>query len=145
MPTHHILRSSLVYLALSVCITPISASPLHPRLVINCTDLSAVYDSQCWAQLGISDFLDDPKTGWNVTTKTCSESDDGSNCCAVGEPWSTCFLRVAYLQPGYDCTQLDSQTCTASSEMLAGTIPSTLAPKYRYVSRAVFGNRSSRL
>ena len=143
MKNSRFLRAPLVYLTFSGFLTPTLASPLQSRAeaAVNCTDPGAVFDSSCWAQLGVSDFLNNPKTGWNVTTKTCSQSSgDGSDCCVIGELWSTCFLRLA-LGPGEDCSIISTNSCTDEGR-LSSTIPQAVAPQYRYVVWAITGELS---
>ena len=133
-------RSLLVHITFSSFLTVISASPIYPRAAINCTDLASEFNSACWAQLGVSDFLNNPKTGWNVTTKMCSadSNDDGSDCCEAHEPWSTCFLRLALGAAGADCTNIGSQFCNYQGQLSSAISPS-IAPQYHYVARAIFG------
>ncbi len=139
MQAHLFLRSTLLFVALSGHYALISASPLLPRQQThNCTDLHAIYDSRCWAELGMVDFLTDPKTGWNTSTKTCDKSTDGANCCLLNEAWSTCFMRLALGSPGHDCSQINSQACTFQVAS-AGQVDPALQPKYQYALKAIFG------
>ena len=46
----------------------------------------------CWYQLGIPAYL----TQWGVTHPTCTSANNETDCCISGEPWSTCFIRLAY-------------------------------------------------
>lgn len=142
MQVQQILRSTLVLIALSGSHALISASPLRPRQqTYNCTDPHAALDSRCWAELGMVDFLNHPKTGWNATTKTCDTSPDGVNCCRLNEAWSTCFMRLALGSPGNDCSQINIQTCSFQVPA-AGQVDPTLKPKYEYALKAIFGKTS---
>ncbi len=139
MQVQHILRSTLVFIALSGSNPLISASPLRPRQQShNCTDIHAVFDSRCWAELGMVDFLNNPKTGWNATTKSCDTSADGLNCCVPNENWSNCFMRLALGSPGHDCSQIDGQFCNFQLPA-AGQVDPTLQPKYQYTLKAIYG------
>ena len=116
-------------------------SPIEPRQLVNCDDLSADFDESCWATLGLSDYLLDPVTGWNVTTRRCSTVDDGldndgSDCCKIDEPWAKCFLHLAHGWAGMDCSEINAQMCTWDPKM---AVHPSIAPKVRYVMRNIFG------
>lgn len=68
----------------------------------NCADLSAGTGAtypRCWDSLGMNQWV----FNWNFTTKACE----------LGEIWSTCFLRLAYRTPEYDCSTLGNSKCSA--------------------------------
>ena len=116
-------------------------APIEPRQVINCTDLAADFDESCWATLGLSDYLIDPITGCNVTTRRCSNlndgtDSDGSNCCKDDQTWSTCFLHLAHGVAGSDCSEINAQMCSWDPSMQVAPI---IAPKVRYVMRNIYG------
>lgn len=46
----------------------------------------------CWYQLEIPAYL----TQWAATHPTCISAANETDCCISGEPWSTCFMRLAY-------------------------------------------------
>ena len=132
------MRSPIALTPLSLLFSLTIASPLtqhHARAqpTVNCTNLSANFDSSCWTTLGISDYL----LNWNKTRPTCAgNSDNTDNCCQSDEPWSTCFLRFAYGQPGQDCTQLDAQRCVWDTSFATG-LGSEVAPKVHYAARSI--------
>ena len=103
--------------------------------------MSADFDESCWATLGLSDYLLDPVTGWNVTTRRCSlvEDDtdsDGSDCCKIGEPWSKCFLHLAHGVAGSDCSEINAQMCSWDPTL---AVDPSIAPQVRYVMRNIYG------
>jgi len=122
--------STLLLVALPVCLSFVAASPTHaaPRLpiledrqVANCSDLRALRSASCWDELNISDYL----TSWKTNTPICSNGDDGAKCCKPNEAWSTCFLRLATGTTGYDCTTITGSAGSCSSNHVA---TSTLSP-----------------
>ena len=105
---------------------------LHTRNTYNCTDLRADPSTLCWDELNISDYLDN----WNQTTPACEASGgDGSDCCNPQEPWTNCFLRLAYGSAGFDCTKFDPQSCTLQA--LRSDLDPRIAPKVGYVVRNI--------
>ena len=98
---------ALIYTIASVLTRPYDSAALQPRS-INCTDPRAPTDSSCWQALNLTAWL----TNRNQTTPTCKESQDGADCCLVGEAWNRCFLRLAHGCSGSNCTQINAQACT---------------------------------
>ena len=139
------LSSLLGIFAASAYLHLTSASPLYPdqsssnldtRATYNCTDLRAEPSTVCWDELDIAGYL----AGWNKTTPTCQATggagNDGSGCCIANEPWTTCFLRLAYGTTNTDCTKLSSgQTCTLNP--LSPDLDPSTAPKIGYVVRNI--------
>ncbi|KAL6721039.1 hypothetical protein ACLMJK_000139 [Lecanora helva] len=113
---------------------------LEDRQQTNCTDLDALYFPECWDQLDIPGYLNDPRTGWNVTTPVCKPSDsEASDCCKPGEPWSNCFIRLATGHTEFDCTKIGFRTCLLSNRPpLSPTLAPSIAAKVRYVLRNIF-------
>ncbi|KAL8785995.1 MAG: hypothetical protein Q9195_008406 [Heterodermia aff. obscurata] len=116
------------------------AVPLESRQVVNCTDIHADFDESCWATLGLSDYLLDPITGWNATTRICSTTDDGtdsdgSDCCKPDQPWSTCFLHLAHGVAGSDCSEINAQMCSWDPTLAVAAV---IAPQVRYVMRNIY-------
>lgn len=132
---------SLVVLvfAASACLHFAAASPVYMnseiniRATYNCTDLRADPSTLCWTELGLSDYIAD----WNRTTPTCKATgnDDGANCCTSDEPWTTCFLRLAYGTAGTDCSTINIQACHLAQ--LSPNLKSSIAPKAAYVVRNI--------
>lgn len=108
-------------------------SDINIRATYNCTNLRADPSTLCWTELGLSDYLAD----WNRTTPTCkaTNNDDGANCCTSDEPWTTCFLRLAYGTAGTDCSTINIQTCKLAQ--LSPDLNSSIAPKVAYVVRNI--------
>lgn len=122
---------------------PADAKVLAERATYNCTDLQAAFDQRCWVELGLSGFLMDPNEGWNHTVRICgtsesAENNDGSDCCKPGEPWTTCFLRLAHGTPGQDCSQINSQFCSYQSHLDPG-LPEAVKPQYQYIMKNIYG------
>lgn len=120
---------------------------LEGRDTYNCSDLKAAFDSRCWQELGLSAYLMDPETGWNHTTRVCSdlestENNDGSDCCKVGEPWTTCYLRLAHGTPGQDCSQINSQFCSYQSD-LDPMMDVSIKPQVQYVMKNIYGESTT--
>lgn len=100
----------------------------------DCASPTGIVSSPCWDTLDIPAYL----TDWNRSVPVCpANSGDASACCRPAEPWTTCFLRLAYDAPGSDCATLDAQTC-ALSRVSPGLDPST-APKAEYVVWSIVG------
>lgn len=121
--------------------TDASDSPLglDKRQTYNCTDLEAAFDSRCWDDLGLSDYL----FNWNVTTRVCSTiqsaaDNDGSDCCKPNEPWTTCYLRLAHGTPGSDCSEINSQFCSYTST-LNPYMDSSIKPQVQYIMKNIYG------
>lgn len=138
------LSSFLFTLAASACLHFTAASPVYAnrhtrdlkmRATSNCSSLSA--NTGCWDELDIPNYL----AGWNRTTPTCQASDDGSNCCQSQEPWTTCFLRLAYGGTGSDCTTFNPQTCTVGP--LSPNLDPSIAPMVGYVVRNIVAINSA--
>ena len=135
------LASIFLTFAASAFLQLAAASPIHTdseitnlgtRNTYNCTDLAADLSTLCWDELNISDYLDE----WNRTTPTCEASGgDGSDCCNSQEPWTSCFLHLAYGSAGYDCTKIDFQSCTLRA--LRPDLDPSIAPKVGYVVRNI--------
>ena len=111
--------------------TPISTDldigNLETRQATDCNDTSSDASITCWDELDLPSYI----LGWNLTTPTCADSDDGHDCCQTEEPWSKCFLRLAYGAPGYDCTRISSQSCSVTQ--LSPSLDPSIASKVRYV------------
>ena len=122
--------------AVSACLLFVRASPistdsdignLEIRQTADCNNTRSVASTTCWDELDIPDYL----SGWNRTTPMCAASDDGHNCCQPEEPWSKCFLRLAYGNTGSDCTQINPQRC--SLNRLSPGLDPSIASKVRYI------------
>ena len=48
--------------------------------------------------------MDQWMSNWNKTTKTCNQT----------EIWSSCFLRLAFEDTGFDCSTIGSLECPAA-------------------------------
>ena len=104
-----------------------SIAKLETRNTSSCTDLIAARSTVCWDELDIAGYL----AGWNQTTPTCQAGNDGSNCCQAQEPWTTCFLRLAYGSTGSDCTSINPQLCGLNQ--LSPNLDPSIVPKAGYV------------
>ena len=125
----------LVCLGLDFCIGNPILSSRKRQAEPNCGDPAAIFYSACWSSLGISDYLDNPATGWNHTTPVC---DDSTRCCVPDEAWSTCFLRLGRGLSGEDCTSMGNDNCKWNEEMSTTLAPSIYA-QVRYVLKSIYG------
>lgn len=120
------LLATLVTVTL-VASSPIKGPPHEIRQVVNCTDPNAIASGSCWDELHLADYL----TKWNDNRPICTTVDgtpeDGANCCAFNEVWSTCFIRLAMGNHGYNCININEGTCP-NFEVGAGT-----SPEVRYI------------
>ena len=129
--------TSFQILAASACLHLAAPSPMYAdvsfpevetRATSICTDLNAERTAGCWDELNIPDYI----VGWNLTTPTCAASGgDGSNCCEPQEPWTTCFLRLAYGHAGSDCSDINPQNCNLAP--VSPDLDPSIAPKAAYV------------
>ena len=99
-----------------------------------------LYDARCWNILNVEVYLNDPIIGWNQTVPICGVRGDpekwksSSTCCDPTEPWSTCFLRLATLNPGLDCTSLETPLCSFGSKEI---VARSIAPQVHYVLKNI--------
>lgn len=99
-----------------------------------------IYDTRCWGILNVGVYLTDPVVGWNRTVPVCgirgsdSDRNNTEKCCEASEPWSTCYLRLATLNPGLDCTSLESPYC---SIVPAHDLAPIIAPQVHYVIKNI--------
>lgn len=119
------------------------------RQTVNCTDLSAAFNSQCWQELQLSNFLlggGEWGVGWNKSTRVCDtqstdvNNNDGANCCLPGEAWTTCFLRLAQGGGTQDCSQINAQFCSMPSEnALSAGLADSIRPEVQYIQKNIYG------
>lgn len=125
-PAYLSLAATLVAVTL-VASSPIKGPPLEHRQVVNCTDPNAITSGSCWEGLHLADYL----INWNENRPICTTVDgtpgDGANCCAFNEVWSTCFIRLAMGNHGYNCININEGTCP-NFEVGAST-----SPEVRYI------------
>ena len=76
-------------------ITNPAATPITDE--VNCTDVTTGRDNKCWAELKLTQWVED----WVDT-----------NACYTGEAFASCFLRREGF-PGLDCTGIKIDTCTS--------------------------------
>ncbi len=128
--------ASIISLVLS---SPLSSSYASRSLgspLVDCTNSAAMYDSSCWNSLDIDKYLNDPVTGWNKTTPTCSPGDNGATCCRMDEPWTTCFLRLESGRSGTDCSDLSNANDCQLPVPDRNLSPNILGPA-RYVAYTI--------
>ena len=111
---------------------PLPNQDLEKR-AFDCHDTSpaAVFDSSCWQQLNLTDFVNQ----W--TPAQCPQDSTGTNCSLPNEPWSTTFLRLAKGQAGYDCTSITLGSCHYDSELDKNLDPKHKA-QIRYITYTIF-------
>ena len=116
--------------------SPISTSHLQRRQSVNCTDPNAITSGSCWEGLHLAEYL----TEWNEKRPICSTingtPEDGAHCCAFNEPWSTCFIRLAMGNHGYNCIHINEGICP-NFEVDAST-----APEVRYILGTMYSEPS---
>lgn len=109
-PTYLSLVAALV-VATVVAPSPVTAPHLQRRQGVNCTDPNAVTSGSCWEGLHLAEYI----TNWNKNRPICKTIDgtpeDGATCCASNEVWSTCFIRLAMGNHGYNCININEGTC----------------------------------
>ena len=76
-------------------ITNPAATPITSE--VNCTDPTTGRDNKCWAELRLTEWVED----WVDT-----------NACYPGEAFASCFLRREGF-PGLDCTGIKIDACTS--------------------------------
>ena len=124
-----------------VATSPITGPPLERRQGVNCTDPDAIASGSCWDALHLADYL----TDWNKNRPICKTIDgtleDGAQCCAPTEAWSTCFIRLAMGNHGYNCININEGTCplfqvsentTAEVRYILGTMYCKLVTEFAY-------------
>lgn len=122
---------------------------LEKRQMVNCTDPNALFFTDCWDILKIHDYLVAPGTGWINTVRYCENTgnsweNDGASCCVRGEPWSTCYLRLACPGGAFDCTSPSGGRCTDGMINDIKVDPSIYA-FVRYTVKNIYGTSSRSL
>lgn len=119
-----------------VASSPIRGSPLPRRQAVNCTDPNAITSGSCWEELHLAEYL----SNWNENRPICKTIDgtpqDGANCCAFNEVWSTCFIRLAMGNHGYNCININPGTCP-NFQVSAST-----TPEVRYILGTMYSEFS---
>ena len=91
----------------------------------------------CWNQLQIPTYL----AQWSGAHPTCETGANETECCISGEPWSTCFMRVAY---AFDSTRYAAygMNCTGfhgcTDPLLAPTLPDGITIQEFYVLNNIY-------
>ena len=119
------------------------------RQTVNCTDTTAAYNSACWQELQLSNFLlggGEWGLGWNKTTPVCDSqstdinNNDGTNCCLPTEAWTTCFLRLAQGGGTQDCSQINAQFCSMpTQDSISKTLAGSIRPEVQYIQKNIYG------
>lgn len=119
------------------------------RQTVNCTDLSAAFNSACWQELQLSNFLlggGEWGVGWNKSTPICDSqssdinNNDGTSCCLPTEAWTTCFLRLAQGGGTQNCAQINAQFCSMQSEnALSAGLANSIRPQVQYIQKNIYG------
>ena len=124
--------TSLPIVAILIALPFIAASPitgpaLQRRQSVNCTDADAITSGTCWDVLHLDEYL----TKWNQNKPICQTIagtlEDGAHCCAFNEAWSTCFIRLAIGNHGYNCVNINEGTCPNFE------VDASVAPEVRYI------------
>ena len=119
------------------------------RQSFNCTHLSSAFNSACWQELQLSNFLlggGEWGVGWNKSTRICDpqssdvNNNDGANCCLHTEPWTSCFLRLAQGGGTQDCSQINAQFCSMPPEnALSDSLADSIRPEVQYIQKNIYG------
>ena len=119
------------------------------RQTVNCTDTTAAYNSACWQELQLSNFLlggGEWGVGWNKSTRVCDShstdinNNDGANCCLQTEAWTTCFLRLAQNGGTQDCSQINAQFCSMQSQnSISEHLAESIRPEVQYIQKNIYG------
>lgn len=88
--SNSLLSTGLVALRM-VSASPLPSTHIVPRQSVDCEDPNETPDPSCWAILGVSNYV----TNWTTTARTCPGTVDDAMCCAEGELWANCFIRLA--------------------------------------------------
>lgn len=136
-PTYLSLVPALVAATL-VASSPIATSHYQRRQVVNCTDPDAITSGSCWEELHLAEYI----TNWNKERPICTTIDgtpeDGATCCAFNEVWSTCFIRLAMGNHGYNCININEGTCPNFQ------VGASTAPEVRYILGTMYSESSLR-
>lgn len=135
-PTYLSLVAALVAVTL-VAPAPIRESLFQRRQGVNCTDPNAITSGSCWEELQLAEYL----TNWNENRPICTTVDgtpeDGATCCAFNEVWSTCFIRLAMGNHGYNCININEGTCPNFQ------VGASTSPQVRYILGTMYSESSS--
>ena len=119
-----------------VASSPIAVPHIQRRQSVNCTDPNAITSGSCWEELHLAEYL----TSWNTNRPICSTDfgtlQDGANCCAPNEVWSTCFIRLALGNHGYNCININEGTCPIFQ------VGASTAPQVRYLLGTMYSEHS---
>ena len=90
----------------------------------------------CWYQLEIPTYL----TQWASTHPTCTSATNETDCCISGEPWSTCFMRLAYAfnSSHYAAYGLNCTGFGACQEPPLAPLPSGITIQEFYVLNTIY-------
>ena len=119
-----------------VAASPITGPAPQRRQNVNCTDPDAITSGSCWDVLHLAEYL----TNWNQNKPICQTIDgtleDGAHCCAFNEAWSTCFIRLALGNHGYNCVNINEGTCPNFE------VNASVAPEVRYILGTMYSECS---
>ena len=116
--------------------SPITAPAHQRRQSVNCTDPDAITSGSCWDVLHLDEYL----ANWNQNRPICQTTggtlEDGAHCCAFNEVWSTCFIRLAMGNHGYNCVNINEGTCPNFQ------VDASVAPEVRYILGTMYSECS---
>ncbi len=123
--------------------------PEKRQATYNCTHVESAFNSACWQELQLSNFLlggGEWGLGWNKSTRVCDpqssdiNDNDGANCCLATEAWTTCLLRLAQGGGSQDCSQINAQFCSMPSEnALSAGLADSIRPEVQYIQKNIYG------
>ena len=106
----------------------------------NCSSPANI-SATCWNQLEIPTYL----TQWAAAHPTCNTAANETDCCNSEEPWSECFIRLAYAfdssryaEYGLDCTGFAGCREPPLAPPLAPSLPSGLTIQEFYVLNSIY-------
>ena len=110
------------------------ASPyLKYRQLAACADPEAPLLKPCWNVLDIPDYLSE----WQKNVAVCPELEYTNGCCILGEPWSSCFLRLGWEKAPSGClgvSETDLEACQFPTGTVRSDIPRDTVQKVKYVT-----------
>ena len=134
-PTYLSLVAALVAATL-ITSSPITTPHHQRRQGVNCTDPNAISSGTCWEELHLAEYV----TKWNEERPICTTIDgtpeDGATCCAFNEVWSTCFIRLAMGNHGYNCININEGTCPNFQ------VDASTSPEVRYILGTMYSESS---
>ena len=128
------MRCSTTYCFLAFSTSCAIASPyLKYRQLAACADPEAPLLKPCWDVLDIPSYLSE----WQKNVAVCPELEYTNGCCILGEPWSSCFLRLGWEKAPSGClgvSETDLGACQFPTGTVRSDIPRDTVQQVKYVT-----------